>query len=76
MLDELREQADEASYEGIDDEENASAYFRSRYQTDSPFLGLTAPQRLVLALMFFVMVFILGSFCLLVTESVVPPTFS
>jgi hypothetical protein len=76
MLDELREQADQASYEGIEDEENATAYFRSRYQTERQFLGLTAGQRLVLALMFFVMVFILGSFCLLVTGNVVPPTFS
>lgn len=74
MLDELREQADQS--EDLDDEEeSAAAYFRMRYQTDRPFLGLTAGQRLVLALMMLVMVFILGTFCLLVTGRVVPPTF-
>jgi hypothetical protein len=74
MLDELREQADQTT-DLDDDEDSAAAYFRMRYQSDRPFLGLTASQRMVLALMSLVMIFILGTFCLLLTGRVVPPTF-
>ncbi len=72
MLDELREQADQTtSLE--DDEEEATAYFRMRYQSDRPFLGMTAGQRLVIAVLFLFMTVILSTFCLLITERIVPP---
>ena len=38
-------------------------------------LGMTAPQRLVVALHLFFMVFVLGAFCLVITERVVPPLY-
>lgn len=37
------------------------------------FLGLTPVQRFVLSLMFFLMICMLGTLCLLVTERMVPP---
>lgn len=74
MLDELREQADQSGDLG-DDEESATAYFRMRYQPQRSFLGMTAGQRLVIALMLLFMLFILGTFCLLITERLVPPAF-
>ncbi len=40
-----------------------------------PFLGMTASQRFVIALLLLFMVCLLGSFFLLITESVVPPMF-
>jgi hypothetical protein len=36
------------------------------------FLGMTAPQRFVIAFMLLMMTCILGAFCLLVTEKIVP----
>ena len=72
MLDELREQADQSSLLE-DEEDSAAAYFRRRYQTDRPLFGMTAGQRLILAAMLLLMTVILGSFCLLVTQRVVPP---
>jgi hypothetical protein len=69
MLDDLREQADQdADLE--DEEESASTYFRKRYTTDRPFLGMTAGQRLVIAIMLLLLTCILGTFCLAVTERV------
>jgi hypothetical protein len=38
-------------------------------------LGMTAPQRLIVAMLLFFMVFVLGAFCLVITERVVPPLF-
>ena len=75
MLDELREQADQPSEFGENDEESATTYFRMRYQPQRSFLGMTAGQRLVIAVMFLFMLFILGTFCLLITERIVPPAF-
>lgn len=74
MLDDLREQADQDS--DLDDEEaTATTYFRQRYQSDTPFLGMTAGQRLVIAMMLLVLVCILGTFCLAITEKVFTPAF-
>jgi len=41
-------------------------------QRRANFLGMTAPQRFVIALMLLMMTCILGTFCLLVTEKIVP----
>jgi hypothetical protein len=38
-------------------------------------LGMTAPQRLVVTLLLFFMVFVLGAFCLVITQRVVPPLY-
>ncbi len=38
----------------------------------APFLGMTAAQRFAITLLLFFMVCMLGSFCLLVAEKVVP----
>jgi len=75
MLDDLREQASDSDYfdageETFDFEETAPTYVRRKQ-----FLGMTAPQRFVIAVMLLVVVCILSSFCLLVTEKVVLPTF-
>jgi hypothetical protein len=40
-----------------------------------PFLGMTAPQRFLLALMLFLMVLVLGTFFLVLTERLVFPFF-
>jgi hypothetical protein len=72
MLDELREQADQTTSLEDDDEEEATAYFRMRYQSDEPFLGMTAGQRLVIAILFLFMTVILSTFCLLITERITP----
>ena len=73
MLDELREQADQSMTLDDADEESATAYFRRRYQSERPLLGMTAGQRFILAILFVAMMFILGTFCLLITERIVPP---
>jgi hypothetical protein len=39
------------------------------------FLGMTPFQRFVIVFLIFMLVCVLGSFCLLVTEKVVPPIF-
>ncbi len=40
-----------------------------------PFLGMTASQQFVIALLLFFMVCLLGSFFLLITERIIPPMF-
>lgn len=44
-----------------------------RYASQERFLGLTPPQRFVIAAMLLVITCLLASFCLLVTEKIVPP---
>lgn len=72
MLDELRNSAtfqddDEPLFEEI--EQPAPT------PRGGQLLGMTAPQRLVVALLLFFMVFVLGSFCLVITQRVVPPLY-
>ncbi len=68
MLDDLREQADSALF--IDDE---TEEFAEEEVGERLFLGMTAVQRFVIATMLLLMVCILGTFCLLITERVYPP---
>ncbi|RME07258.1 MAG: hypothetical protein D6803_04400 [Anaerolineae bacterium] len=68
MLDDLREQADNIFLEDDQPEEDALAPEGERL-----FLGMTAVQRFVIAVMLFLMICILGSFCLLITERIYPP---
>lgn len=74
MLDDLRKEAASDAFLDeedamFDDLEMEAASARPR----QPFLGLTASQRFVLALMLLLSVCMLGSLCLLITERVVPP---
>jgi len=72
MFDDLRQQSDDSGFEQpLDDQDRAKAHLMRRRQ--NRFLGMTAPQRFVIALMLLIMVCLLGSFCLLMTQRVVPP---
>ncbi len=72
MLDELREQADQSSFFEEDDDDDDTMYFRTRYGSRRPFLGMAPGQRLVIALMLMLTTFVGGTLCLLVTGRVVP----
>jgi hypothetical protein len=70
MFEDLRQQASEGS---LEEQEEEDVYaFRDRPRRRD-FLGMTPGQRLVLSLMLLMMVCIMGSLILLVTEKVVPP---
>ncbi len=71
MLDDFREQAGEADY--FEEEEDAFDYeVEEPYRPRGKFLGMSPPQRFVVAVMLFVMTVILSTFCLLVSGKVVP----
>jgi hypothetical protein len=67
MLDDLRQHADS---EMFDDEPGEDFEDHPRRR---PFLGMTPVQRFVIALMMLVIVCLLSSFCLIVSEKVVLP---
>ncbi len=76
MFDNLREQAnstpfyeDEAEFR---EAEGLTAAPRPRRPAAARFLGLTAPQRFLIAFLLFIAVCALGSMCLLVTGRVSP----
>jgi len=73
MLDDFRDEANASPY--FDDAE--TEYFEeiTPARRRGKFLGMTAGQRLVVAIMLFVMTCIVGSLALLVFEVVVPPAF-
>ena len=74
MLDDLRESADQES--DLEEEEaTAASYFRQRYTSDRPFLGMTPGQRLIIAIMLMMLTCIMGTFCLAITEKVFTPAF-
>lgn len=73
MLDDFRDEANASPYFQDDEAEYYEEMRPSRY--GGKFLGMTAGQRLVIAIMLFVMVCIIGSLALLVFEVVVPPSF-
>jgi len=72
MLDDLRNSAS-MSYEEeeIAPEEGISTARARR----GPFLGMTAQQRFVVALMLFMMVCVMGAFCLLLFEKIWLPIY-
>jgi len=70
MLDDLRQDADFVEEGDLDYEYQDSAY-AARSQTR--FMGMTAEQRFVVAVMILLSVCILGSFFLLITGSVALP---
>ncbi|MCJ7535534.1 MAG: hypothetical protein WA997_04505 [Anaerolineales bacterium] len=73
MLDDFRDEANASPYF----EDESSEYFEeiSTARRRGKLLGMTAGQRLVVAIMLFVMTCIVGSLALLVLEVVVPPAF-
>lgn len=69
MLDDLRAQAGDLGYEPEEDEEVQDIYSIKEEKAPSrrgPFLGMTAPQRFIIAMMMLMMTCILTTFCLLV----------
>lgn len=70
MLDDFREQASSSSY--YDEPEETFEEVKP-YRPKKRILGMTAGQRLVVALMLLLTVCILGTLALLVTEKIVLP---
>jgi hypothetical protein len=75
MFDDLRAQASEMEFED-EPEEDAYAFKLDPPRRRGPFLGMSAPQRFVIAVMMLLMACILSSFCLLVTEKIWLPIFN
>jgi hypothetical protein len=72
MLDDLRNSAT-FEEEPQPPEEGEVGRPLPRRQVKQPFLGMTSAQRFVIALLLFLMVCVLASFCLLLTESIYLP---
>lgn len=68
MLEDFRDQANEASYF-----EDNDIFNEMPPPVEKHFLGMTPGQRLLIALLLFFIVCLLGSFTLLVTEKIVLP---
>ena len=70
MLDDFRNEANASPYF----EEGSTEFFEEvpRVRSRGKFLGMTAAQRLVIAIMLFIMTCIVGSLMLLVFERIVP----
>ncbi len=73
MLDDLREQADNAAF--LEDDADFFDVERSSSSIQALFLGMTPVQRLIISVMLLMMVCILSTFCLLVTERIALPFF-
>jgi hypothetical protein len=75
MFDDLRQQAAQGPLGQPEQEEEQDIYAMKEtpVQPRDRFLGMTAVQRFVIAVMLLVMALILSSLCLLVTERIVLP---
>ena len=73
MLDDLRDEANASPYF----EDEGAEYFEEvpTPRSSRKLLGMTAGQRLIVAIMLFIMTCIIGSLAMLVFEVVVPPAF-
>jgi hypothetical protein len=71
MLDDFRDEANASPYF----EDEGTEYFEEAAPAPRPgkILGMTAGQRLIVAIMLFIMTCIVGSLALLVFEVIVPP---
>lgn len=69
MIDDLRNSANESYSE---EEVNPIPQI-DRTRGNKNFLGMTAPQRFILAVLLLIAVIVLGSFCLLITGKIVLP---
>jgi hypothetical protein len=70
MFDDLRTQANTPEAK-----QQAEVEYESSSEREGMFMGMTAPQRFVIALFLLIMTCLLGSFCLVLTEKVVLPFF-
>lgn len=78
MLDNLRESANQSPFfqdeqQPEPEQQPAPEQPKKPKAASGPFLGMTAPQRFVLALILFFMSCVLGGFFLLVTEKIMLP---
>ena len=75
MLDDLRNDAQSSFEEEKEtpEVENELAELAPRRRRRPLFLGMTSGQRFVIALLLFMMVCLLGAFCLIVFEKIVLP---
>lgn len=73
MLDEFREEANKGTdfNEGRGDQDIYS--FDTRSTPKGHFLGMSPAQRFIIAIMILLIACLLSTFCLLVTQKVVPP---
>ena len=74
MLDDLRNSANQ-SFQEEEQTPIEPSEMDARPRDSAPFLGMTASQRFVVALLLFLMTCVFGTFCLLVTQKVVLPFF-
>jgi hypothetical protein len=76
MLDNLRDSASQSPFFQEDQTPLEPKDSRGRKRrSDGRFLGMSPAQRFMLALLLFLMVCVMGSFLLLVTEKIVPTIF-
>ena len=71
MLDEFREDANSSAFFDEDDGEIYEEI--GSYEPRGKFLGMTAAQRFVIAIMLLMMTCIIGGLALLIFEKIVPP---
>jgi hypothetical protein len=74
MLDDFREEADSFDFLEEEKEEEApvSSYRKTSPAPQKRFLGMTPIQRFVIAVLLMLMLIIMGTFFLLITEKIVP----
>jgi hypothetical protein len=75
MFEDFRKQADEAAFPDPDPDPNDLSDGILIDQRKQRFLGMTAIQRLAIAILLLFMTCVLGTLFLLVTERVIPPIF-
>ena len=75
MLDDLRNDASSSFDDNLEpiQDENDLAQLSPRRRSRPPFLGMGPGQRFAIALLLFMMVCVLGAFCLVAFEKVVLP---
>ena len=70
MFEDFRKQIDDASFK---DEERHEEPLAGSTSQGSHFLGMTPPQRFIVAILLLMMTIVLGTLFLLVTSKIVPP---
>lgn len=71
MLDDLRNSVNTEFPDVPQEEEKIVGYTSGK--SSGPFLGMTAPQRFIIACFLFLMVVIIGAFMLILFQKVYPP---
>jgi len=73
MLDNLRDSASKSPFFQEEESPPETTNPEPQQATGGMFLGMSAIQRFILAIMIFMMTCVVGSFCLLITEKIVLP---